>query len=482
MQERPLWQALTAWRQEKVAGYHTPGHGQGRGLAGYRLDPAIDVTEIPGLDDLHTPDGVIAAAQGAAARAFGARQTFFLVQGATVGLQALLLGGLSPGEPVVVPRHSHRAVFGGLVLSGAVPRYVPPVCEPETGLPLVSDPGEISDAAKGAKALLALRPSYWGTVEDLTPWLAAAREQEVPLWVDAAHGAAFAFCSRLPAAALALGAEAVVHGTHKTLPALTQAAMLHLGGSPAPAWAGKAAAIARALTLLQTTSPSYLLLASLELAQARMAVEGETLWAAALERAAGLRKKLNRIKGIHCWGEEIKAYPGVGDWDPTRLVVVLRRPGLNGYQVRRVLRQSYSLEAELAGPNYLLFLLSPFDRPEADRRLVRALREIGGEKGGQATTVPNTADLPVGYRIAPEIAFTPREAFFRPVRRVVFKEAKNRIAGEFLCPYPPGIPLAAPGEVITPVVWAVVAAWRQTGVRWQGAGDPHLTEIAVIDG
>ncbi|MBM7866354.1 lysine decarboxylase [Heliobacterium gestii] len=479
MGERPLWQALQEDYQAGALGFHTPGHGRGQALSGLAIH--LDTTELPGLDDLHAPEGVIASAQRLAARAFGAGATFFLVQGATVGIQALCLAGLRPGEAVALPRHSHRSVFAGLVLSGAIPRYLPPLCDEETGLPLALDPAGLAAAAEGATALFALRPTYWGTAEDLAPWRQASEQTGAPLWVDEAHGAAFAFCRRLPDSALRLGAQAVVHGSHKTLPVLTQAAMLHVSDAMP---SHDRQALARALSLLQTTSPSYLLMASLDEARRRMEEEGETLWDRTIERAQRLRKDLNRLKGIFCWGEEIKNHPALSDWDPTRLLVVLRGAMPTGYALRQWLRQEQGIEAELAGPNYLLFLLSPFDRPDADIRLRGAFQALSQEfaQGGGRGKAPSSGPLlQQAYQLRPEMVLSPRQAFHAPRRRVRWTEARDRLAAEFICPYPPGIPLVAPGERITAEVAAVVEELRRAGAQWQGAADSGLNELVIID-
>ncbi|MBC9784155.1 DegT/DnrJ/EryC1/StrS family aminotransferase [Heliobacterium chlorum] len=482
MTEQPLWEALLAYRREGVKGFHMPGHGQGRAFQGLGLTPDLDVTEIPGLDDLHAPEEAIAEAQAAAARAFGAQATFFLVQGATVGIHALCMSGLKPGDEIVLPRHCHRSLFGALVLSGAVPRYIPAVCEAETGLPLASDPSRLEESAIGAKALFMLRPSYFGTAEDLAPWLDCSHRVGIPLWVDEAHGAAYPFSDRLPESALKLGAHAVVHGSHKTLPVLTQAAMLHIGSGEFSPPSFAVDKVRRALSVLQTTSPSYLLLASLDLARSRMEEEGQGLWEHTAERAQLLRKELNRLKGISCWGEEIKAYPGVTDWDPTRLLVVIRDWPMTGYELRRQLREKYGIEAELAGSAHILFLISPFDDDDADTVLLAAFRHLAGSvERRQPGSIRDGSLFKDSYRQWPQMVLTPREAFFASHRVVSLSEARDQIAAEFICPYPPGIPLVAPGEKITPEMVELIGELQQAGVHWQGSADPKLTLITVID-
>ncbi|WP_170270278.1 aminotransferase class I/II-fold pyridoxal phosphate-dependent enzyme [Heliorestis acidaminivorans] len=490
MKERPLWQALKKYEQENIKGFHMPGHGQGRAFAKWPLDSALDMTEVPGLDDLHSPEGAILDAEVRAAGAFGAEKTFFLVQGATVGLQALCLANLREGDEVIVPRHCHRSIYGGLVLSGARPSYLSSILEKETGLPIATDLTALQSLPISQygdiKALLALRPTYWGTAEDLHSWRECSQALQKPLWVDEAHGSAYAFSSLLPTSALKLGAQAVVHGSHKSLPALTQAAMLHLGQAlqgQEEEHSRQGIMLRNALTILQTTSPSYLLMTSLDLARASMEEEGELLWQKTVERASFLRRELNQIKGIYCWSEEIKAYSTVSEWDQTRLLVVLRNPYVTGYQLRQLLREKGAIEAELAGPNYLLFLLSPFDHPEADGHLIETFKQVDfslegtGKEDGQVL-----AELfQQGHREAIEVRCTPREAFYGPRRIVPFKEALHKIAGQFICPYPPGIPLIAPGEVITPALLEVVHALERAGAKWQGAIDGKMEKIAILD-
>ncbi|QGG48673.1 arginine decarboxylase [Heliorestis convoluta] len=468
-----------------------PGHGKGRAFLEWPCDPTLDMTEVPGLDDLHSPDGVIAQAEARAAHAFGAEKTFFLVQGATVGLQALSLAFLREGDEIILPRHSHRSIFGGLVLSGARPSYLPSICEEVTGLPVGTDLSALDSIGKkgtdNVKALLALRPTYWGTVEDLEGWVKKAQAWKKPLWVDEAHGAAFSFSSALPSTALQQGAQAVVQGSHKTLPVLTQGAMLHLGKDGAlhsKVCHKKAELVRKALTILQTTSPSYLLLSSLDLARARMEEEGEFLWQKTVERAAFLRHRLNRVKGIYCWGEEVKAYPTVTEWDPTKLLVVLKESYLTGYQLQKLLREKWAIEAELAGPNYLLFLLSPFDHPENDQALLEAFQSLHFFTEGiierESREVVSRL-FHQGQQEGIEVLCTPREAFLASRRLVSFEEALHQISAQFICPYPPGIPLVAPGELITPALWEVVRELRRMGVHWQGAYDGQLHKIAVVD-
>lgn len=488
-----------------------PGHGQGRAFAKHPLTVDLDVTEVPGLDDLHAPTGPIQAAQQLAAEAFGADETFFLVQGATVGIQALFLGMLKPGDRVLLPRASHRAAFGAMVLSGAVPSYVPPICEPGTGLPIGTDWSAVTESvvtesvvtdlvvtesadmkpaatqpAAALAACLALRPTYWGIAEDLAPWRRIAQAQQVPLWVDEAHGGAFAFSGALPTPALELGAQAVVQGSHKTLPVLTQAAMLHLrlGADDPPGWRDASLRIRQALTVQQTTSPSYLLMASLDLARAQLEECGDELWARTMARADQLRKKLKRLKGFHLWGEEILSCVPGSILDRTRLMIAWSAGAFTGFTARQWLRRQWGIEAELAGRDHLLFLLSPFDAPGTDDKLEQAVtalaEELAGSPGSGADG-RNGASWSALFRHLPPAVCTPREAFFAPRRIVPWREAQGQVIGEMICPYPPGIPLVVPGEVLTAEVCEAVALLGQAGAQWQGPADPTLATIAILD-
>lgn len=463
----PLHAAVARYVRRAPAVFHVPGHRQGRAAPGALrrlIGPGLraDLTEAPGLDDLHAPAGAIERAHRLLARAFGAGASFFLVGGTTAGIQALLLAAGPPGSRVVVPRHSHRSVLAGLVLAGHEPVYVRPTYDPDLDLPLGVPPAALDQAlaaCPGAVAVLAVHPTYHGVPAQVAELAAVAHRHGVPLLVDEAHGAHFAFHPALPEAALAAGADASVQSLHKTGGSLTQSSVLHLAaGSPLPP-----DRVRELLALVQSSSPSYLLMVSLDLARRDLALYGRARWERALETAARVRRAVGRIRGLR-----VPEIPGA---DPTRILVDVRGRKLSGPQAARALWRR-GVAVELAGPGYVLLVLGPGTGRDDVARLLAAL-----------------ADLPEGRRAPerlgeppwPQVALPPREALLGPRRRVPLRDARGQVAAEAVIPYPPGIPAVAPGEVLTPEVLEYLARLRRAGAHLQGASDPRLESVAVVD-
>ncbi|MGI9860959.1 aminotransferase class V-fold PLP-dependent enzyme [Moorella naiadis] len=446
--QAPLWEALLNYRQQRMGSWHTPGHKDGaytwpewRELLGPAL--ALDQTEVPGLDNLAHPSGAIAAAQERAARFYGAARTFFLVNGASVGLMAVILATCRPGDEVLLPRYAHRAVFNALILSGARPVYLETPWLEAPGLPLGVPPASLAAALQGhpgARLLLLVHPTYEGIVPRTGELVALAHDRGLPVLVDAAHGAHFGLDPALPLSPLDLGADFVVQSTHKTMGALTQAAMLHLREED------PAAGVAAALNLLQTTSPSYILMASLDLARLLAEERGRQDWGRAVARALTVRERLAQA-GLPPLTATAVTGPAASGLDVTRLVLPVTALALGSGQAAAAALRRAGQEVELAGAGYVLFIITPGDGEEKIGALLTALlslpRPAGGVISGRKFAPP--AEIP-------EVALTPREAWLAPHRELPLKEAAGRIAAELIAPCPPGIALVAPGEVMTPAV------------------------------
>ncbi|MGI9952585.1 aminotransferase class I/II-fold pyridoxal phosphate-dependent enzyme [Moorellaceae bacterium AZ2] len=448
----PLWEALKEYLEQGLASWHTPGHKGGRGAWRdfyRRLGPAVfqvDLTEVPGLDNLQHPQGVIKAAQERAAAFFGAGRTFFLVNGASSGIMAALLATCRPGDIVLMPRYAHRSAFAGLILSGARPVYLEAAWLPELGMVLGVEPAAVRKALEDypqAKLLLLVHPTYEGLVPPTRSLVELAHERGLRVLVDAAHGAHFGLDPRLPPSPLEMGADYVVHGTHKTLGAFTQAAMLHLR----PGLEGRE--VEQALGLLQTTSPSYLLLASLDAARQQAEEAGRRQWARAVDRALELREGLKRLGLPSLEVENVRA-EAVAGMDVTRLVISTAPLGMTGQEVARALRER-GQEMELAANKYIVGILTPAQRKTDLKELLRALvhikreaRRVAGRPAKAGHTLPPVEPWPL-----PPVALTPREAFQACHRSLPLKEAVGRVAAELVAPCPPGMALVVPGEVLT---------------------------------
>ncbi len=476
----PLFEALWLYNSKGTAHLHTPGHCRGRGipetLASFtgRAVYSLDLTELPGLDDLHNPGGVIAQAQALAAAAFGADHTFFLVNGTTAGIQALLLATVGEGA-VILPRNMHRSVLGGLILSGANPVYMVPPVFPGFGFAASITPEQLKVALAEypeARAVMMVHPNYYGVAGDLPALVSAVHEVDKPLLVDEAHGAHLRFHPALPPDALSAGADASVQSTHKLGGALTQASMLHLKG-----FRLDRERVAAALRYQQTTSPSYILMVSLDLARQQLALHGRPLLERTVELAEKTRRRLAAIKGLVVLGPEHAGKAGTCVFDPTRLVICVRGLGLSGYQVHEMLARRYQVQVEMADWHDIVALVSIGTAAGDCERLVQAMADIACREARPAgVTDFAVPEMPVSYKKQ----IKPREAWFAPSCRVPLAEAKGRISSEMVAVYPPGIPVLCPGEEVTGEVYEYLSVVWQKGIPCQGPGDQTLATLKVV--
>lgn len=473
----PFLEEVARHARHASASFHMPGHKQ-RGGAGKLTEllgeaaVAADLSEMGGIDYLHAPRGALREAQALAAAAFGADHTFFLVNGSTAGNQGSLFAVLREGDRVLLPRASHRSVYAAAMLAGAEPIYVPPTVHPSAGVVLAVD----VDAARAAAAAVGdvravhlTSPSYYGCCGDVAAFAALAHGRGAPLAVDEAHGAHFGFHPGLPRPALAAGADLVVQSTHKTGGSLTGSSMLHLRGPRA-----SAARVQEVLALFQSSSPSALLSASLDAARAMLATEGERLLGRALDLAAGARERLRRLPGMTCYGDELIGAGGVYDLDRTKLIVRLDR-GMSGFEADRWLRAVHGVEAEMADAAHLVFSITYADDDAGVERLVRAMQEIADhlQDGGPGSAVPPPPPLP-------RCALPMRRAYAAPSRPVPLAEALGAVSAEFAIPYPPGIPVLVPGEVVDGATVAYLEEVRARGGGLVGPEDPTFARLRVV--
>ncbi|MGE5416989.1 MAG: aminotransferase class I/II-fold pyridoxal phosphate-dependent enzyme [Acidobacteriota bacterium] len=471
----PLYKALVEYCQENNVLLHMPGHKGGRGLfpPEYKAIGALDHTEVPGLDDLHMPQGVIREAQSLAAQAWGADASFFLVNGATSGIQALMVG-FNEGEKILVPRNAHRSFLGGLILSGAIPVYLDCVIDPDINAAVAVTPGEVADKLvqhPDMAGLCLVSPTFYGTVNDIRAMADMVSARDIPLIVDEAHGGHFAFAPDYPQPALACGAAACVHGLHKTLPVLTQAGIMHLTAGFA-----RAVRVQAAYDTLTTTSPSYPLMASIDVGRAIMERDGKFLLESAKESAGLCRAAINKIPGLRCRAEEFAASEGIVDYDPLKILVEVIDLDLSGYRLAEDLRRRCSIQVEMAGDNYVLAMFSPFNEWSDWEELARGL-EVCTAGIGRQTGFLEVAVMPP----IPDQAMTPRQAFMASKISVNIEESAGHISGEMVAGYPPGIPCLMPGEVITENIRDYILELRDNKVPLHGLSDREYLHIYIVD-
>jgi arginine decarboxylase len=419
-----------------------------------------DLTELAGTDNLHDPRGAYRSAQERAARLFGASRSFFLVNGATSGVIAAFLSCLRDGDRVIMPRSSHRSAFDGLVLCGASPVFVEVPYDGETGLHLTPSTAAFRDALKsnpGVRALFLTSPTYHGACADVREIVEAARPRGVPVIVDEAWGAHFPFHPELPPPALAEGADCVIHSTHKMLPGLTQTGILHVRGERL-----EPRRLAAAVSTVASTSPSSVLIVSIDSALALLECKGRRLFARSLRRARGLRARINAIRGFRCFGKEMEGRPRIARIDETRLVVNARGRGISGRDLERILRDRWGIYIEAADGTNALMLIHPWHSNKDADLLVGALEAI--EESGSEHTSEHAVPLPPRV----PLRLTPREAYFGDRITVPLVEAGGCLAAECLLSYPPGVPVVIPGEEITEDVIEYLAFLRRLGIMVTG--------------
>src|SRR3954454_14542990 len=446
----PYLDAVVGYSFRGPGRYHVPGHKGGQGAdPGVRKAIGLDALACDIPQDIHGVDlgespTPYERAERLAAEAFGAQRSWFLTNGATQGNHALCLALAPLGARIVAQRNSHTSIVDGLVLSGGLPSFVAPEYDAELGITHAVTPAALEAAlaaAPDARAAFVVSPTYYGMAADIRALAEVAHAAGVPLVVDQSWGPHFGFDEALPPTALSQGADAMLTSTHKIAGSLTQSAMLHVN-------AGRidAGAVARAVRLLRSTSPSSLLLASLDSARRQLVLHGEQLLHETLEAIAVARAKLQTIPGIALVDSSLVGRMGIAGYDPLRIVVDVRGTGRTGYEIADALRRSYAVHLELPAQATLVFVVGLADSVAALRRLAGDIEETV-----KRIARPGTVAAIIGQQttVSNEVAVRPREAFLGAAEVVPVEAAVGRISCEAIASYPPGGPALLPGERIS---------------------------------
>ena len=477
----PLADAVLRYAGLGVLPMHTPGHKGGRGahplLRRFFTEEGLrsDVSLSAELDDLHAPTGCIRAAEELAAEAYGADAAYFMVNGTTGAVHTMLMAALAPGETILVPRNVHRSIVGAMILTGVRPIYMQPEVDTRLGIAMGVSLHTVEAAVREhpeARAALLVHPTYYGVATELAAIADLLHAQGKLLLVDAAHGAHFAFSDALPPSAMAAGADLAAESTHKLLGSLTQTSMLLARGGRVPTERIRAAS-----GVIQSTSPNEVLLASLDLARAQMAEEGQERLAAAIRAAEELRRSINEIEGLWAFGTEYMGADGMAALDPLKITVQVTGLGLSGFAAEEELRRR-NVACELADARNVLFLLSYADGPRETARILAALWSMAEEHAPMCTSRGAASFLALPP--LPETALAPRDAYFARSEHVDVGTAEGRVAAETIVFYPPGIPVLAPGDVIDGATLAYLRAMKAVGARVVGAADASLGTLTVI--
>lgn len=474
----PIYEALKRYRGKRVVPFDVPGHKQGRGnpalteFLGQQCMSA-DVNSSKPLDNLCHPVGVIREAEELAAQAFGATQAFFMVNGTSSAVQAMVMSVCKRGEKIIMPRNVHRSAINALILSGAVPVYVDPGVNKRLGIPLGMAPDDVAAAIRrhpDAKAVLVNNPTYYGVCADIRRIANLAHEAGMLLLADEAHGTHFYFGEGLPVPAMAAGADMASVSMHKTGGSLTQSSFLLCGP------AVHAGYVRQVINLTQTTSGSYLLMSSLDISRRNLALHGREIFQKVTDFADYAREEINKIRGLYAFGPELATGGAFFAFDRTKLSVHTRDIGLAGIEVYDLLRDEYGIQIEFGDISNILAILSVGDRSLELERLISSLSEISRLYARDPKGM-----LDHEY-IEPDVVMGPQDAFYAVKRQLPRAQTEGRICGEFVMCYPPGIPILAPGERITREILDYISYAKEKGCFMTGTEDLSLEKINVVEG
>jgi arginine/lysine/ornithine decarboxylase len=476
----PLFSGLVEHARKNPIQFHIPGHKKGMGM-----HPAfrefigenalsIDLINIAPLDDLHHPKAMIKEAQELAAEAFGADHTFFSVQGTSGAIMAMIMATCKPGDKIIVPRNVHKSVMAAIVFAGAVPVFIHPAMDERLGISHGITVKAVQKALQthpDAAALLVINPTYFGIAGDLREIVRTAHKYGIPVLVDEAHGVHIHFHEDLPISAMQAGADMAATSVHKLGGSLTQTSILNVREGLVDVDRVKTV-----MSMLTTTSTSYILLASLDMARQHLALNGRAMMERAIRLADKAREMINEIPRIYCVGREILGKPATFAMDPTKLLIHVRDLGITGWEVENWLRDKYNIEVELSDLYNVLCLVTPGDTEESIQTLVNALRELSVEFAHVQAEEKPAIVLPK----IPVLSMTPRDAFYAETESIPLAEAEGRVITEFIMVYPPGIPIFLPGEVITEDNIAYIQENIRAGLPVQGPEDETLRTVKVV--
>ena len=475
-QATPLAEALNAQRINRLAHFDVPGHKGGRmnpELPEYygRLCMSLDVNSMKPLDNLGHPVGVIRDAQALAAEAFGADHAFFMVNGTTSAVQTMIWTTCGRGEKIIMPRNVHRSAINALVINGAIPVYVNPGRNARLGIPLgmgVEDVQRAIEQHPDAKAILVNNPTYYGVCSDLETIVSIAHAAGMKVLADEAHGTHFYFSDRLPVSGMAAGCDMAAVSLHKTGGSLTQSSILLSRNTVNPDY------VRQMITLTQSTSANYLLLSSLDLARRHLHFHGREVYEKTIAFAEYAREEINRLGGYYAFGPEICNGDTCFAFDLTKLSVHTRDIGQAGIEVYDLLRDDYGIQIEFGDVGNILAIISAGDRRMDIERLISALAEI------KRLHRKDPVGLFDHEYIDPDVAMTPEAAFVAQKETVPLRSSLGRIAGEFVMSYPPGIPILAPGERVTPDILEHIEFTKAKGCFMTGPLDMALNNLQVV--
>lgn len=468
----PIINGLKKYILENNTRFHMPGH-KGKDSLSFLggLIPYIDVTEVGGTDNLHNPEGIIYESQKLSAKAFGAKESIYSVNGTTGGLHAAIMACIRPGGKALIQRDCHRAVYNALILGGIIPKYIYPRYSHEYNIVTTLNPDDIEKELtedSEIEAVIITYPSYYGICSDIKKIAEIVHKHNKILIVDEAHGSHLKFSKRLPVSALEAGADIVVQSTHKTLPAFTQSSIVHVGSDRVDIHR-----LRTFISMLQTTSPSYILMSSIDFAVAYMEMHGEYKLGCLLDNIEKWTSYMKDIQNLTILNKDSKNNE-IHDFDNTK--ILLKVHGVTGKSVEDMLREKYNIQLEMSDYYYGVALTSVLDEDEDLEKLAYSIEYIC-KRYSYIEEDQNKIDI---RQIKPKLHTTLKDGFYSDKTEIELIKSSGRIAADFIIPYPPGIPILCPGEIITEEIIQYIQALKKNNMQILGFLDYNREKIRVV--
>lgn len=473
-----LDEALYEYSKSNCYPFHMPGHKRNDCPKALYNPYQIDITEIDGFDNLHHAEGILKEAQKRAAALYGAEESFYLVNGSTAGLLSAVSACTSRNGTLLMARNCHKAVYHAAYLRGLQVHYLVPPCEKQTGLNGGIDPWQVREMLEQypeTEAVLITSPSYDGVVSDIEEIVRITHGHGIPLIVDEAHGAHLCFSDYFPDSALKYGADLVIQSLHKTLPSMTQTALLHVQGSLV-----SRTCLRRFLGIYQSSSPSYVFMSSMESCIRLLEQEGRERFASYTKRLEVCRERLKSMQCLQlidfC---QVTGKGNIYDMDRSKLIISTAGTSINGEILHLELLHNYRIQIEMTAPSYILALSSVMDTEEGFSRLEQALLEIDRKLCKDKGYRENMNFVQEAYPHKQIQNVKIADAIESPWEEIQLEESQGEISVEFVYLYPPGIPCLVPGERITGELLEKIRVWKKQGLDIQGPADYTLEKIRI---
>lgn len=477
--DMPLLKSIKDYADSKALPLHMPGHKRGGIYKRLGLDFLLDnilkmdTTEVPGVDNLYCPEGPVLKAQSLAAKSFGADHTFFLINGTTSGIYAMIMATTNPGDKIIIPRNAHRSAISAAILGRLHPVYILPEIDCQMGIAMGIKPETVEKALMenpDAKAVLITNPTYYGACSDIESIANIVHSYGKVFLVDEAHGSHFIFHESLPKCAMNAGADMAAQSTHKTLPSMTGSSMLHVKRDRVDL-----EKLRFFLQLVQTTSPSHVMLASLDAARYIMDKRGHMLLDKCIKYSNMVRYEINNNTKFYCLDNDKKGHHGIYDIDPTRITVCVKKGGIIGSKAENILREKFNIQMEMSDIYNIVAITTAADDEDVYNRLTEAILMLSHEadidKRDLYIEPPNCL---------PKEEIAPFEAIYRDTKIMDIKESIGYVCAEMAIPYPPGIPVIMPGERINQEIVNYLIQCRKMGIKVSGIADPNIEKLKII--